>query len=203
MVLVDSSAWIKSLRRHGDMRVKLAIEGLLDAYEAQWCSPVRLEVLGGARIEERTLLGKRFSVIPYRTAGRTIGIAPSHLHGASAQRVLRFRGPMCSLPPSPSTTESGSTRSMRIFRKSPGTPRSCSTGRATAEVTVMWMMGEWKGGGATCRLRIGSRVRNSFAGPPRGRVPAFGDTSGVQLHGCAADAMPLASAHEPSRRCRD
>jgi predicted nucleic acid-binding protein len=67
MVLVDSSAWIESLRRHGDMRVKLAVEGLLEAYEAQWCSPVRLEVLGGARLEERALLAKRFSVIPYRT----------------------------------------------------------------------------------------------------------------------------------------
>lgn len=66
MVLVDSSAWIESLRRNGDMRVKLAVEGLLEVYEAQWCSPVRLEVLGGARPEERALLGKCFSVIPYR-----------------------------------------------------------------------------------------------------------------------------------------
>ena len=39
---------------------------LLDAYEAQWCSPVRLEVLGGARPEERTRLEAHFSVIPYR-----------------------------------------------------------------------------------------------------------------------------------------
>lgn len=66
MVLVDSSAWIESLRRNGDMRVKLAVEGLLEAYEAQWCSPVRLEVLGGARIEERSRLGAHFSVIPFR-----------------------------------------------------------------------------------------------------------------------------------------
>lgn len=66
MVLVDSSAWIESLRRKGDLRVKLAIEGLLEAYEAQWCSPVRLEVLGGARPEERARLGEHFSVIPYR-----------------------------------------------------------------------------------------------------------------------------------------
>ena len=66
MVLVDSSAWIEALRRNGDIRVKLAIEGLLDAYEAQWCSPVRLEVIGGARIEERARLGAHFSVIPYR-----------------------------------------------------------------------------------------------------------------------------------------
>jgi predicted nucleic acid-binding protein len=66
MVLVDSSAWIEALRRNGDLRVKLAVEGLLDAYEAQWCTPVRLEVLGGARKEERTRLGRHFSVIPYR-----------------------------------------------------------------------------------------------------------------------------------------
>ena len=35
MVLVDSSAWIESLRRNGDMRVKLAVEGrnkLVEAY---------------------------------------------------------------------------------------------------------------------------------------------------------------------------
>lgn len=66
MVLVDSSAWIEALRRNGDLRVKLAVEGLLDAYEAQWCTPIRLEVLGGARKEERTRLGHWFSVIPYR-----------------------------------------------------------------------------------------------------------------------------------------
>lgn len=48
------------------MRVKLAVEGLLEAYQALWCSPIRLEVLGGARLEERANLGKRFSVIPYR-----------------------------------------------------------------------------------------------------------------------------------------
>lgn len=66
MVLVDSSAWIEALRRKGDLRVKLAVEGLLDSYEAQWCTPIRLEVLGGTRKEERSRLGRWFSVIPYR-----------------------------------------------------------------------------------------------------------------------------------------
>lgn len=80
MVLVDSSAWIEALRRNGDLRVKLAVEGLLDAYEAQWCTPIRLEVLGGARREERTRLGHWFSVIPYRPVReedweRTISLA--------------------------------------------------------------------------------------------------------------------------------
>ncbi len=66
MVLVDSSAWIEAFRRKGQLEVKLAVEGLLDAYEAQWCTPVRLEVLGGARSEERARLGRHFSVVPYR-----------------------------------------------------------------------------------------------------------------------------------------
>lgn len=66
MVLVDSSAWIEGLRRTGDIAVKLALEGLLEAYEAQWCSPIRLEVLGGARKEERQRLGRQFAVVPYR-----------------------------------------------------------------------------------------------------------------------------------------
>jgi predicted nucleic acid-binding protein len=66
MVIVDSSAWIEGLRRTGNLTVKLALEGLLEAYEAQWCSPVRLEVMGGARLAERALLGRYFSVIPYR-----------------------------------------------------------------------------------------------------------------------------------------
>lgn len=66
MVLVDSSVWIEALRRDGRLDIKLAVEGLLDVYEAQWCAPVRLEVLGGARPEERRRLGQHFSVIPYR-----------------------------------------------------------------------------------------------------------------------------------------
>jgi predicted nucleic acid-binding protein len=66
MVLVDSSVWIEALRRKGRLEIKLGLEGLLEAYEAQWCSPVRLEVLGGARPEERRALGVQFSVIPYR-----------------------------------------------------------------------------------------------------------------------------------------
>lgn len=67
MVLVDSSVWIEAFRRKGKLEVKLAVECLLDAYEAQWCTPVRLEVLGGARAEERGRLGRHFSVLPYRS----------------------------------------------------------------------------------------------------------------------------------------
>lgn len=64
MVLVDSSAWIAAFRRESE--VQLAVDGLLKAYEAQWCAPVRIEVLGGARADNRYGLEGYFSVIPYR-----------------------------------------------------------------------------------------------------------------------------------------
>ena len=65
MVLVDSSVWIEGLRRDGNVIVKLALENLLAAYEAAWCGPVKLEVLGGARPQDRNALEKQFSCIPY------------------------------------------------------------------------------------------------------------------------------------------
>ena len=65
MVLVDSSVWIESLRRDGNVYVKLALENLLEEYEAAWCGPVKLEVLGGARKQDREQLEAHFECIPY------------------------------------------------------------------------------------------------------------------------------------------
>lgn len=65
MVLVDSSVWIEALRREGRLDVKLALENLLEEYEAAWCGPVKLEVLGGARAQDRKALEEQFSCIPY------------------------------------------------------------------------------------------------------------------------------------------
>ena len=65
MVLVDSSVWIEALRRDGNVHVKLALEALLEEYEAAWCGPVKLEVLGGARVQDRKALEEQFSCIPY------------------------------------------------------------------------------------------------------------------------------------------
>jgi len=65
MVLVDSSIWIEAARRNGDLACKVALESLLEEYEAALCSPVRLEVLGGARKEDRKKLAAGFGVIPY------------------------------------------------------------------------------------------------------------------------------------------
>ncbi len=66
MVLVDSSAWIEGLRRKGRIEVKLALEGLLDEDKTLLCDPVRLEILGGARRNERRRLGQCLAVIPFR-----------------------------------------------------------------------------------------------------------------------------------------
>lgn len=65
MVLIDSSVWIEAARRQGDLATKVALRALLDEYEAAWCSPVKLEVLGGARREERRALETFFACIPY------------------------------------------------------------------------------------------------------------------------------------------
>lgn len=71
MVLVDSSVWIEAARRQGDLAAKVALRALLDEYEAAWCSPVKLEVLGGARREERRALETFFSCISYVEARET------------------------------------------------------------------------------------------------------------------------------------
>ncbi|MDD5260276.1 MAG: PIN domain-containing protein [Methylacidiphilales bacterium] len=65
MVLVDSCVWIEASRERGDLHVKLALRALLDEYEAAYCGPVKLEVLGGARNEKRKALSYFFEAVPY------------------------------------------------------------------------------------------------------------------------------------------
>lgn len=64
MVLVDSSVWIEAARREGDLACKVGLESLLGEYEAALCTPVRLEVLGGARKEDRRRWEAAFSILP-------------------------------------------------------------------------------------------------------------------------------------------
>jgi predicted nucleic acid-binding protein len=66
MVLVDSSVWVEATRRDGSLEYKLGLNGLLGAYEATFCGPIKLEVLGGARIQERRRLLSYFESIPYK-----------------------------------------------------------------------------------------------------------------------------------------
>ncbi len=66
MVLVDTSVWIEASRRDGNLAYKVDLENLLDEYEAAWCSPVKLEFIGGARKEDRKKLEFWFECIPFR-----------------------------------------------------------------------------------------------------------------------------------------
>ncbi len=65
MVVVDSSIWIEAARRDGDLKAKVGLECLLGEYEAVICAPVRLEILGGARQNERERMEHGFSCLPF------------------------------------------------------------------------------------------------------------------------------------------
>jgi predicted nucleic acid-binding protein len=65
MVIIDTSAWVEFFRRNGDLRVKLAVKGLLDTFEGALCGPVEMEFLGGARPEEMETIRGWFGLIPY------------------------------------------------------------------------------------------------------------------------------------------
>jgi predicted nucleic acid-binding protein len=51
MTLIDTSAWIHSLRPRGDATVTQRVRQLLETGEAAWCPMVRLELWNGARGE--------------------------------------------------------------------------------------------------------------------------------------------------------
>ena len=65
MVLVDTSAWIEMHRLKGDAAVKLAVRGLPDEFQAALCGPVEMELLGGARPDERERLQAWCNILPY------------------------------------------------------------------------------------------------------------------------------------------
>jgi len=65
MVLVDSSVWIELFRRKGDILTSLAVGTLVEEMQACFCGLVKLEVLGGARDDEKTVISNLFSLVPY------------------------------------------------------------------------------------------------------------------------------------------
>ncbi len=48
-MLVDSSAWVQSLRRKGDSDVRARVHKLLVSDRAAWCDVVRVELWNGVR----------------------------------------------------------------------------------------------------------------------------------------------------------
>lgn len=65
MVIIDTSAWVEFFRKAGDLRVKLAVKGLLDAMDGALCGPVEMEFLGGARPNEMQSIKGWFDLVPY------------------------------------------------------------------------------------------------------------------------------------------
>jgi len=65
MVMVDSSIWIELFRKDGDLLTSLAVEDLLEEMQATFCGVIKVEVLGGARPNERVTISNLFSLVPY------------------------------------------------------------------------------------------------------------------------------------------
>ena len=72
MIIIDSSCWIEAFRKNGSIEVKAAVQGILNEFEALLCGPVEMEVLGGARKEERQRISQYFNILPYRASNHKI-----------------------------------------------------------------------------------------------------------------------------------
>ena len=64
-VLVDSSLWVHQLRKGGDAGKRQRVNALLEAGEAAWCAPVRLELWRGVTNDaERKTLRRYEALLP-------------------------------------------------------------------------------------------------------------------------------------------
>jgi predicted nucleic acid-binding protein len=64
-VLVDSSLWVHQLRKGGDPAKRQRVNALLEAGEAAWCAPVRLELWRGVTTDvERKTLRRYEALLP-------------------------------------------------------------------------------------------------------------------------------------------
>jgi predicted nucleic acid-binding protein len=64
-VLVDSSMWVHQLRKSGDPQKRQRVNALLEAGEAAWCAPIRLELWRGVTNDsERKTLRRYEAVVP-------------------------------------------------------------------------------------------------------------------------------------------
>jgi predicted nucleic acid-binding protein len=66
MVLVDTSVWIECARREGRLDCKTGLQGLVEVAEAVICGPIKLEVLAGARAQDRPRLSAGLECIPLK-----------------------------------------------------------------------------------------------------------------------------------------
>ena len=87
MILVDTSAWIELLRKHGDAKVKTHVARYLSVEEAAFTCPVRFELLAGAKDAERGDVEQALAFghhLPFTQA--------MWMRAADVERSLRGRG---------------------------------------------------------------------------------------------------------------
>lgn len=72
MILVDSSVWVEGLRKDGNKGTKQVLGRMLESNMVTTCGPVRLEILGAARKNERKVLDLYFDNIPIIETDDTI-----------------------------------------------------------------------------------------------------------------------------------
>ncbi len=65
MVMIDSSVWIELFRKKGDLYTSIAVENLLEEMQACFCGLIKVEVLGGARDDEKATISNLFTLTPY------------------------------------------------------------------------------------------------------------------------------------------
>jgi predicted nucleic acid-binding protein len=76
VTLIDTSAWIHSLRPDGDPVASKRVRELLQSGEAAWCSLVRLELWNGARGErEKQVLTEMADSLPNLAMDDTVWAA--------------------------------------------------------------------------------------------------------------------------------
>ena len=63
MKLIDTSYWIPALRRHGDVAIRERVRELIEAGQAAWCAPVRLELWVGVRSDDEARVMRMYEQI--------------------------------------------------------------------------------------------------------------------------------------------
>jgi predicted nucleic acid-binding protein len=87
MTLIDTSAWIEFLCRHGRPEVKQRVAACLEMGEAAFCGPIEFEILSGAREDELADIHAAF-----RFSERLDFPAACWQRSAGIERDLRARG---------------------------------------------------------------------------------------------------------------
>jgi predicted nucleic acid-binding protein len=95
-VLVDSSMWVHQLRKSGDPIRRQRVNALLEAGEAAWCPPIRLELWRGVTNDsERKTLRRYAALLPdYEITAETWTRA---IHVADRGRAAGVTAPIADL----------------------------------------------------------------------------------------------------------